>query len=241
MPSPISVLWLPQIPGSMLMWTDVSPVHPGPLVPSAKQFLKTVTKPSLLSGRCTRPVCYQCYYTDLNAGLCCADTSRDSTASTIDAYDSSGHYQQAAVGATHHFSDDKRAVGRCGDCSNQGCQAPSAMAWPRGPNAQPPLSKAGPVRLATSDSPPPPPPGGPRRRWRDVIRQDLKAVGVPEEEWYEAALSRMSWCETYTRGLEQCNQMQPHPAPSQGQVHCQVCRRYFHREGDKARHKCLDE
>ena len=85
------------------------------------------------------------------------------------------------------------------------------------------------------------PPGGPRTRWRDVIRQDLKAVGVPEEEWYEAALSRMSWCETYTRGLEQCNQMQPHPAPSQGQVHCQVCRRYFRREGDKARHKCLDE
>ena len=76
------------------------------------------------------------------------------------------------------------------------------------------------------------PPRGPRKRWRDVIRQDLKAVGVPEGEWYEAALSRMSWRETYTRRLEQCNQMQPHPAPSQGQVHCQVCGRYFRREGD---------
>ena len=27
-------------------------------------------------------------------------------------------------------------------------------------------------------------PGGPRKRWRDQIRQDLKAVGVLEEDWY---------------------------------------------------------
>ena len=58
---------------------------------------------------------------------------------------------------------------------------------------------------------------------------------------YVRACVRACVCETYTRGLEQCNQMQPHPAPSQGQVHCQVCGRCFRSKRDKARHKCLDE
>ena len=35
--------------------------------------------------------------------------------------------------------------------------------------------------------------GGPRRRWSDMIRQDLKGVGVYEAQWYnEAVTSRES-------------------------------------------------
>ena len=89
--------------------------------------------------------------------------------------------------------------------------------------------------------PQPRPPGGPQRRWRDVIRRDLKAVGVPEDQWYEAALSRASWRETCSQGLEQCNQQQLRLAQPQPQVQCPECKRYFRREGDRARHKCITE
>ena len=38
------------------------------------------------------------------------------------------------------------------------------------------------------------PQGGPRRRWKDIIRQDLKDIGVDEGQWYnEAVTSRDSW------------------------------------------------
>ena len=83
--------------------------------------------------------------------------------------------------------------------------------------------------------------GGPQRRWRDLIRRDLKAVGVPEEEWYVAALSRASWHETYRQGLEHRDQQQPNLVQPQSQVQCPVCRRCFRREGDRARHKCTAE
>ena len=34
---------------------------------------------------------------------------------------------------------------------------------------------------------------GPHRRWIDVIRNDLKMLGVPEGEWYREAYSRNGW------------------------------------------------
>ena len=45
------------------------------------------------------------------------------------------------------------------------------------------------------------PQGGPRRRWRDVVRCDLRAIAMSDENWYDAALSRTSWRETYSAGL----------------------------------------
>ena len=40
----------------------------------------------------------------------------------------------------------------------------------------------------------PRPQGGPRKRWRDVVRKDLKGVRVVEEELYEEARrSRAGW------------------------------------------------
>ena len=50
--------------------------------------------------------------------------------------------------------------------------------------------------------PEPRPPGGPRKRWRDQIRQDLKAVGVSEEDWYEEASNRAGWRAIYRQGLQ---------------------------------------
>ena len=41
--------------------------------------------------------------------------------------------------------------------------------------------------------PQPRPRCGPRRRWRDVIRSDLKLLGVAEHEWYDEASSRAGW------------------------------------------------
>ena len=86
------------------------------------------------------------------------------------------------------------------------------------------------------------PPGGPRKRWRDVIRRDLQAVCIPEEEWYKTALSRERWSTTY-QGLQNDPSQQEHAEQSQQlhQVKCLTCNRCFRRESDKKRHKCLSE
>ena len=39
----------------------------------------------------------------------------------------------------------------------------------------------------------PRPQGGPRRRWRDIIRRDLKELRISEDKWYEEAGSRAGW------------------------------------------------
>ena len=70
--------------------------------------------------------------------------------------------------------------------------------------------------------PQPRPPGGPRRRWRDLI---CKAVGVPEDSWFEATTSRASWCATYQLGLENeaAQQLDTNPPPRHVPVRCEVC------------------
>ena len=35
--------------------------------------------------------------------------------------------------------------------------------------------------------------GGLRRRWRDVVRKDLKHLGISESDWYGAAQNRVDW------------------------------------------------
>ena len=83
------------------------------------------------------------------------------------------------------------------------------------------------------------PQGGPRRRWRDVVRCDLRAIAMSDENWYDAVLSRTSWRETYSAGLH-ADAQQARPA-LQEHVRCFECKRSFRREGDKARHKCTVE
>ena len=89
--------------------------------------------------------------------------------------------------------------------------------------------------------PEPRPPGGPRKRWRNQIRQDLRAVGVSEEDWYEEASHRAGWRAIYRQGLRDQYSQQEVPTQPQNQVHCQECGRSFRREGDRARHKCIAE
>ena len=91
------------------------------------------------------------------------------------------------------------------------------------------------------------PRGGPRRRWRDLIRRDLKVIEVEEEQWYrEATTSRAGWRAAYQVGMEEettkQHQMQRRVTPGEErQVKCVVCGRLFRRESDKARHKCKSE
>ena len=73
--------------------------------------------------------------------------------------------------------------------------------------------------------PEPCPPGGPRKRRRDQIRQDLKSVGISEEDWYEEASNRADWRAIYHQGLQ--DQYSQQEVPTQSQVHCQVCGRSF--------------
>ena len=86
-----------------------------------------------------------------------------------------------------------------------------------------------------------PPEGGLQRRWRDLIHLDLKAVGVPEEEWYEAAYHNVGWPNTYSSALKHQLCQQSRLAQTQDRVQCLECRRCFHREADTARHKCTAE
>ena len=90
--------------------------------------------------------------------------------------------------------------------------------------------------------PQPRPPGGPKKRWRDMIRQDLKALGISETEWYKHTSQRDCWRTIYRKGLtDQCSQQQLRSSQPQSQVTCEGCGRSFCRAGDKARHKCIDE
>ena len=71
------------------------------------------------------------------------------------------------------------------------------------------------------------PHGGPRKIWRDQIRQDLKAVGISEEDWYEEASHRTSLRAIYRQGLRDQYSQQEVPTQPQNQVHCLECGRSF--------------
>ena len=84
---------------------------------------------------------------------------------------------------------------------------------------------------------------GPRKRWRDVIRRDLKDIEVEESEWYrEAGRSRAGWRGMYRQGMESHREAEIVQAAAVSKdVVCEVCSRCFRRESDKKRHKCLRE
>ena len=84
---------------------------------------------------------------------------------------------------------------------------------------------------------------GPRRRWRDMIRKDLRDIEVKEDEWYEEATrSRAGWRDTCRLGMERHTEAQvAQSSAAAREVECEVCSRKFRRESDKKRHKCLSE
>ena len=85
----------------------------------------------------------------------------------------------------------------------------------------------------------------PWKRWRDVVRKDLRDVEVGEHEWYEEATSsRASWRALYPMGLENYREMRTTQAQAPvvvRDVFCQACSRSFRRLSDKKRHKCVTE
>lgn len=86
---------------------------------------------------------------------------------------------------------------------------------------------------------------GPKKRWRDVIRQDLKVIEVEEDKWYDEAItsSRAKWRTLYRSGLEAHEDRQgmvTTDTPIE-RVECEDCHRSFRRESDKKRHKCTNE
>ena len=74
-----------------------------------------------------------------------------------------------------------------------------------------------------------------KRRWKDVIRRDLKDINMDEGEWCdEATTSRAAWRASCGLGLESYReQMATEPSiPVVRQVTCEVCSRTFRRESD---------
>ena len=82
---------------------------------------------------------------------------------------------------------------------------------------------------------------GTRKRWRDVVTADIKAVGV-SENWYEVAQDRQAWQALCRDGIlslvEQHSQgWPPGAAPtSEDTAHVCACGRSFRRRGDLTRH-----
>ena len=83
------------------------------------------------------------------------------------------------------------------------------------------------------------------KRWRDVIRKDLKDIEVDEDEWYEEAVrSRPGWRAMCRLGMENRAEVQAATQASgvvDRDVVWEECGRTFRRESDKKRHKCRSE
>ena len=83
---------------------------------------------------------------------------------------------------------------------------------------------------------------GPRRRWRDLVKSDMRVVGLGDEDWFSAAQDRDGWRGAWQQSLINIQAAQGiRRSSTQKNVRCEVCQRSFTRESDKARHKCLRE
>ena len=81
------------------------------------------------------------------------------------------------------------------------------------------------------------------RKDGDTIWDDLQTIAINEKERYEVATtSRREWRTICNTGFEnyvnRCPSQQRAPRQS---VTCVACQRTFHREGDRKRHKCIQE
>ena len=79
---------------------------------------------------------------------------------------------------------------------------------------------------------------GPRRRWRDVVRDDLKALHL-YSGWYDLAGRRHDWVQAISEAI-----VSRRATLSQDVVRdweCEPCHRVFRRRSDLLRHKCAAE
>ena len=83
---------------------------------------------------------------------------------------------------------------------------------------------------------------GPRRRWRDQVRKDMEAVGCYNKQWFRDAQDRCKWRDTWSQPLQDL-QLAQDERRSQAvkEIECQTCGRFFRRQSDKVRHKCIEE
>ena len=78
--------------------------------------------------------------------------------------------------------------------------------------------------------------GGPHKRWRDVIRMDLKEIKIPDDVCYEEATSRVGWRATYKQARADTTCGEQHHEQAVHQVQCPECQHTFRRESDMKRH-----
>ena len=133
---------------------------------------------------------------------------------------------------TRRLSNKARAFGHLGRRAAylcHSCPAPTGMAWHVARMPEIRIPKALLFGLLKCRRPP----GGPRKRWRDCVRRDLKALGALSN-WYQTAQTRPSWRTLY-KELASVS-----PAPT-CPVQCPACDRKFSRSSDLKRHKCIAE
>ena len=115
------------------------------------------------------------------------------------------HYWESheAVGRENHLKDDQRAVGRPGDTVKLTMYHLELL----GHLASMP-DNCIPEKTLFSWLPQLCPRGGPRRRWRNLVKRDMKDAQIHESSWYEVALHRGKWHTAYSDGLNNYQQSQ---------------------------------
>ena len=78
--------------------------------------------------------------------------------------------------------------------------------------------------------------------WREVVKSDLKVVGMNACNWCSEAQDRGKWRAAWSQSLIEYQQAQEtRRSGAEKIVVCVECGRCFRRESDKARHKCVVE
>ena len=82
---------------------------------------------------------------------------------------------------------------------------------------------------------------GTKRRWRDVARSDIEAIGAGDS-WYELCQDRKEWFELCQKELEtrtrQKTRCLANNQPQSSEFNC-TCGQSFCRQGELTKHKCF--
>ena len=148
------------------------------------------------------------------------------------------HLKPTIVGPAHNISEHQAAVRDIETVSEKVTRR--RLDW-LGHLARMPDKRTPKINLF-SWLPEPRPQGGPLKRWKDMIRKDLKEMHIPEDTWYaKATTSGAEWRDTYRKARADNTHREQHRKQADNQVQCPECSRTFRRESDKKRHKCLAE
>ena len=77
----------------------------------------------------------------------------------------------------------------------------------------------------------------PRKRWRDVVKTDLRKAGIEEDQWFDLANnSRRRWRAAYQDVFEEEQERSGPHQPVSPHISCPECNKQFRREGDREAH-----